>query len=99
MYGAEFKNMDSGCGLILMHGYIKSTNSDVIFKPALDAISEIYRSNGAGTIIATLGTDQLEIGKDKNLLAWGFVPALSYPNLRHGDGWTQTLWHKTLKNG
>lgn len=88
-----FTEMPTGCGLISVTGFAYSDlneNTTELLKMILD----VYKQDGAGTCIATLGHQYTK--EEKYLLDFGFIKAHEYPNMRHGgENYTQQLYYYT----
>lgn len=91
------KEVITGCGLAQCSGFADITDENFEhFKKTLDSVKKVYKRDGVGSIIATLGKAFYD--REEYLLKLGFKLMSEYPNYRHGsDGeYTQRLYTITL---
>lgn len=89
----RIKNMESGCGSALLYQYHGITNPD-IFEEIFTFVANIYKEDGAGTIITTLG-ESYDSWKQL-FLKLNFKNVATYNNYRHGDNYMQHLLVRCL---
>lgn len=90
----QIKGLPTGCGLVMMSGFTSSTFNDKT-RLIFDNIMEFYKSDGAGTVIATLG-EHYEVQEKGLMNEWGFKKLSTYNNWRHGSNYNQSLYAYSL---
>ena len=86
----KISGLPSGCGLVMLSGFTGAFSNIPIFKILLKETLKIYAKDGAGTVICTLG-DSYKCRFD-DLKSLDFEILNTYPNLKHGKGYNQTLF-------
>lgn len=86
----------AGCGSILIYNTFLSASFDDELVKIMQKIFQLFKDNGAGSVITMLGQNYYSTNLYKFLEAIGFKSISEYNNYRHGSTYKQKLLQLVL---